>query len=122
MIRLNSATPKARKQHECDLCYGTIEPGEVYDRDTYIGDDGPYTWKSCVPCREVASGLVRDGCYDPYDGYTPDDADEWAHEAARAGDPVAVAFLARREVAYARARARRLEAPTTTREDHHPDE
>lgn len=116
MIRLTDATPKARKRHWCELCFGPIEPGEVYDRTTYIGDDGPYTWKSCIPCREVTRGIVRDDYYDPDDGYTPDDADEWAHEAARAGDQVAVAFLERREVSYERARKRRA-ALTTTTED-----
>ena len=117
MIRLTDATPKARKRHWCELCFGPIEPGEVYDRTTYIGDDGPYTWKSCVPCREVARGVIDGDYYDPDDGYTSDDAEEWAHEAAEAGDPVAVAFLERREVSYERARQRRAALTTTTTED-----
>lgn len=116
MRHLTSATPKARKRHECDLCSGTIEPGEVYDRASYIGESGPYTWKMCLPCVEVGSALVRADYYDIDWGYGPDDAWAWALDVAP-GEPVAVAYIERREAAHERQRARRLASITTTTED-----
>lgn len=54
---LGATKPKARKDHRCDFCNQIIPKGSVYEKDTYIGDDGLYRWKNHVYCRELAAKL-----------------------------------------------------------------
>lgn len=42
--------PKARKDHWCHECGKVIPKGEVYHKQTGIGDSTPYTWKVHKQC------------------------------------------------------------------------
>lgn len=96
---LRTARPTARKAHRCDLCGGPINPGEVYDRQTSIYDARVYDWLTCPACAPVMTAVWA-WLGSPWDeGVGTDDADEWAHE--HPDDPLAVAYLARREAAHA---------------------
>ena len=49
---------KARKEHKCSWCHGTIEIGEEYESATCkSADHGIYTWKNHRHCKELADGL-----------------------------------------------------------------
>jgi len=100
MLTLRSARPTARKAHRCDLCGSRIEPGETYDRQTNIYDGHLYDWLTCQPCLPVFGAVITwlDGYWDD-EGVGVDQADEWARECT--DDPLAVAYLARREAANA---------------------
>lgn len=105
-ITLRSARPTARKTHRCDMCAGWIKPGETYDRQTNIYDGRVYDWLTCQPCWPVYGAVDTwlGGAY--YDeGIGMDDAVEWARECT--DDPLAVAYLARAEAAWAEDAARR---------------
>lgn len=54
---LSTTTPKARKQHRCDYCYGFIEIGEVYENNSIENDGTVYTWKSHINCQKLAKKL-----------------------------------------------------------------
>lgn len=97
---LRTARPTARQAHRCDLCSARIEPGEVYDRQTSIYDGRIYDWLTCPACEPVMTAVWA-WLDDPYidEGIGSDEADEWAHEFP--DDPLAVAYLARREAAHA---------------------
>lgn len=45
--------PKARKDHKCCECGGTILEGEVYNKHSGIWEDGPDSFKVCVDCDEL---------------------------------------------------------------------
>ncbi|SBS73885.1 conserved hypothetical protein [uncultured Mycobacterium sp.] len=70
-------TPTARTFHECSLCGRTISPGEQYRRSRIIGDDGPYTFKECVHCREFCKLYADEFTFDSDEGYTEVDVAEW---------------------------------------------
>ncbi len=55
-----------------------IEPGEQYDRQRNIGDDGPYVFKACAHCEELrkVSTVTENADYFG-EGYTADDYWEW---------------------------------------------
>lgn len=44
---------KARKQHRCDECAGTVMPGEKYEHATGKWDSGVYTFKTCERCVDL---------------------------------------------------------------------
>lgn len=46
---------RARKQHECDSCKKTIEPGERYGSESYCQERGdrPYREVICAECHKV---------------------------------------------------------------------
>jgi hypothetical protein len=69
---LSHATPKARKAHTCQMCWRTIDVGEIYECQTNINDNTLYTWKNCTQCN-VFYGLED---YDG-DGIGYDTVDNW---------------------------------------------
>lgn len=54
---------KARKPHRCCECRGFILTGESYQLANGIWNDGPLTFKTCLPCvalrKEIAATLER---------------------------------------------------------------
>jgi hypothetical protein len=56
---------KARRQHRCNWCGGTIERGEVYEHEKHIHDGKISEWKSHRACSHVASAIWE--FVDPYD-------------------------------------------------------
>lgn len=75
METISSKTQKARKEHQCDWCNGTIKVGETYRRQFLVYDE-PYTWKNHIPCEEIASKLNWfDNCCE---GLTSEDFWEFA--------------------------------------------
>lgn len=76
---LASEHPVARKEHECSLCHRTIRPGERYNRQRSIGDDGPYVFKDCAHCEALVKALNDDegDWFDYYEGYTEWDVAEF---------------------------------------------
>lgn len=72
---LASENPVARIEHKCQLCYRTIEPGEQYNRQRNIGDDGPYVFKACAHCDAYVRLAGIANWAD--DGYAADDVWEY---------------------------------------------
>lgn len=75
---LGSTQQRAKKQHRCDHCRTTIEPGEEYHRH-FIKDGGDtWTWKSHLDCRDLAIRMFDDQnmCWD--EGI--DLSEEWSNE------------------------------------------
>lgn len=80
---LKSKTVKARKPHGCRTCNATaIQPGEEYQRDTYIYDGRVYDWVQCAACSTLG-GLVYEWAGYPEDGIGRDEYVEWAREVCR---------------------------------------
>lgn len=89
MIYLDSGTRTARKAHRCDQCFHKIEPGNRYHYSTAADAGTVSTFKTCVPCGDLARELYNAGVYgyDEYDcecyPYLPDvDRDEVPAELA----------------------------------------
>lgn len=76
---LTTTRPKARKAHRCDLCTGTIRPGETYERAVYKYDR-VYAWIECAACVADKVGIECSDYGDPDAGYNHEDAQEWAHD------------------------------------------
>jgi hypothetical protein len=74
-VVLASENPVARVEHGCQLCGRTIEPGERYNRQRNIGDDGPYVFKACAHCNAYVRLTDLSSWCD--DGYTIDDVYEY---------------------------------------------
>lgn len=66
---IHTHTPRARKEHICDMCSRRIQPGETYKRQ-FMADGDIWTWKECQHCTIVASWyqnrvhLMRGETYD----------------------------------------------------------
>lgn len=61
---------KAKKEHKCDFCLGTIEKGTTYLKSVHVYDS-IYTWKTHERCSKIASELKM---YDEVDeGVTTED-------------------------------------------------
>lgn len=54
----NATVVKARKEHHCCECRGTIATGEEYERVTGKWDDELRTYKTCGPCRELRAKVT----------------------------------------------------------------
>lgn len=53
---LRSKKVTARKAHSCATCYAAaIQPGQSYQRDTYVYDGHVYDWVMCEACHSIAS-------------------------------------------------------------------
>jgi hypothetical protein len=77
---LKSKTVTARKPHGCQTCDATaIQPGEQYQRDTYIYDGRVYDWVQCHGCAAI-SGLVWEWSTHPEEGIGRGDYEEWARD------------------------------------------
>lgn len=98
---LRVSNPVARKRHLCNLCWVRIEPGQRYNRAVMLGDEGLYEWLMCSECVPVGS-LVASWVWWG-DGYTEEDAVEWAsgHLDDAGHGAIASAYLDRRETALA---------------------
>lgn len=64
MVILKESRPVARKEHTCDLCYGTISVGERYYKQTNVCDHYMSDWACHSECLDIANKL------DMYDGYS----------------------------------------------------
>lgn len=64
-------TPRARKEHKCDLCYGTISKGERYVHITQSDSGDIFDFKYHVGCSDLVERYVRDegGYVDNFDEY-----------------------------------------------------
>lgn len=77
---LRSRTTTARKVHLCTTCQQpAVQPGEQYERTTYIYDGHFYSALDCTGCRAI-SGVVYEWCGMPDEGIGMDSYTEWAHE------------------------------------------
>jgi hypothetical protein len=54
---------RAMKVHVCCECKASIKAGDHYYHLTGIWESGPDTFKTCIPCRDLRSWMLRD-CYD----------------------------------------------------------
>ena len=59
---------KARKQHTCCECLGTIQPGERYHYHHGVWDGEAMSYKVCADCEALRADLDRDT---PHDECTP---------------------------------------------------
>lgn len=75
----------AKKEHECDECRRTIQPGEAYEHVWGIWDGQSDTFKTCaqclalkewvkahVPCFCWAHGNIREDALEAARGYSPE--------------------------------------------------
>ena len=67
---LGDAWHVARREHQCDVCFGTIAVGDRYRRQRLIGDDTPYTFKAHGLCDLIYWEAWRD--LDLYEDESPD--------------------------------------------------
>jgi hypothetical protein len=54
----STSTPKARKEHKCCECRGTISVGETYHIFSGIWDSAA-TFKTCAECEQLRSDITR---------------------------------------------------------------
>lgn len=52
---------KAIKKHVCCECGGTIQKKDQYERISGIWPDGPMTFKTCIPCKNMRDDLCPGG-------------------------------------------------------------
>lgn len=92
---LKSKKVTARKVHSCATCGGgAIQPGQTYQRDTYVYDGRVYDWVMCEECEALASRVFAWVSY-AEDGIGSEDYEEWAREH-ESSDPDALAYIVRR--------------------------
>lgn len=56
MMHLDSKSVATRKPHRCHGCLAAMPSKSPALRETYVGDDGPYTLYWCARCQDM---LVR---------------------------------------------------------------
>lgn len=56
----NSWIKKARVAHRCCECRGEIVAGAHYEYTSGVWDDGPASFKTCLPCAEQRNELAHD--------------------------------------------------------------
>ena len=55
---ISQSVKKAKKEHKCSWCHGTIKVGEEYGNSTFKSPDhGLYVWKNHIKCHELVDGL-----------------------------------------------------------------
>ena len=50
---------KARKDHRCEECRGTIKSGEIYCYHHGVYDGGGFSHKVCVDCEQIRTELNK---------------------------------------------------------------
>lgn len=58
------ANPKARKEHRCCECRGTIFIGEHYEKESGIWAGEPASFKTCSDCTELRKSVNAEIEYD----------------------------------------------------------
>lgn len=77
-VWLDETSPRARKEHKCQLCFRVIEPGETYRRQACVDGGAAYTFKACEHCDAYVPLIDLLGqMADPWDGYTCEDLIEY---------------------------------------------
>ena len=61
---LKQTYPTARVPHRCDLCGGTINPGETYERTTVSEDDRASDSVTHIHCSNLIDRLDMDEYYE----------------------------------------------------------
>lgn len=87
MITLKESKPIAKKEHQCDWCYGTIKKGEVYERQSNVADGDFYEWKNHLKCRQIAKALDMWDWVGPEYGLDADSFQESINEEYRSLAP-----------------------------------
>lgn len=64
--------PVARKQHQCEMCWGHIGAGDQYRRQRNVGDDGPYVFKAHALCWALSVFIARELDYWTDEGEWPE--------------------------------------------------
>lgn len=61
---INDSHPKAKKDHNCCECRGTIKSGETYHNYTGLWDGEFSTYKRCEDCFSLIEKIAKahDGC------------------------------------------------------------
>ena len=81
-------TRRARTQHECCECGGTIEPGTQYEYVSGIWDGHALTFKTCAECVGIRHWYVTEclpaGECHPCFGDLVQDATDYGNEGTRA--------------------------------------
>lgn len=77
-VVLSDTRQKARKAHQCMVCYGDIEPGTEYRRACCIYDGSKYTWKEHEECGRVGQKAWDQWLDDA--GYNHEIVYEWLSE------------------------------------------
>lgn len=54
-----TSTLKARKQHHCCECAGTILPGQQYQRVSGVWEGNAEAFKTCLPCVEARDWATK---------------------------------------------------------------
>ena len=54
---ISNKKSKARKEHLCSYCEGTIKIGEIYGNSTHKYEGHIYTWKNHLKCQKLAEDL-----------------------------------------------------------------
>lgn len=55
-----SSKVKARKLHRCSECYGTINPGDTYEKVFVVHDGDASNFKTCQKCVEARDWLLNE--------------------------------------------------------------
>lgn len=71
MTHLNTATPKARRDHRCDLCGNAIHRHTVHLASRHVSDGEAYTFRAHLACWAVVTNHP-DGSDPDWDGVTAD--------------------------------------------------
>jgi hypothetical protein len=58
---MQATYPRAVKEHVCEQCGRTIEPGESYRRQGYVWDGRMRQTKCCAQCERLSEVLYRAG-------------------------------------------------------------
>lgn len=85
-------TRKARVEHRCCECRNVIAPGQTYEYASGIWDEGPMSFKTCLPCVDERKAYVaqlnsRDcqPCFgELYEGYPPEELPPHHQRSTRA--------------------------------------
>ena len=73
--------PKARTEHQCQLCARTIRPGETYRRGAGMDGLTAWTWIECTHCDVLLQWLLRiDALWNGDEGYSQESVVEWEPE------------------------------------------